>query len=145
MSQQVQTPPQYEAAPLPSGSMDPEPVNPTQTTPPPARPARGRRGGFRISELILLSVAVVDLFLGLDFLFRAAAIGSGGFVAVVDRVGGALASPFSAIFRPGVPPVGHTTDWAALLALVIYTLAALVLVRLIHLLTDPLRRRPAAV
>jgi hypothetical protein len=40
-----------------------------------------------------------------------------------------------------VPQVGHTTFWAAPLALAIYTVAALVLLRLIHLLTSPLRRR----
>jgi len=94
-----------------------------------------------MGELILLSVAIVDAFLALDFVFRATAVSQDGFVSVVGHVGGALASPFGGIFRPGVPQVGHTTFWAALLALAIYTVAALVLLRLIHLLTSPLRRR----
>jgi hypothetical protein len=96
--------------------------------------------GHQLSELILLCVAVVDAFLALDFVFRATAVSRDGFVGVVTRVGDALASPFAGLFRPGVPPVGHTTFWAALLALAIYTIAALILIRLIHLLTSPLRR-----
>ncbi|MGC1184630.1 MAG: hypothetical protein WBA31_05685 [Candidatus Dormiibacterota bacterium] len=134
MSMEVQTPPEYQ-----TGSAPEQPsTQRAETAPTGSKPSRVR--GFRISELILLSVLVVDAFLALDFVFRATAVGRDGFVSIVDRVGGALASPFAGIFRAGVPQVGHTTFWAALLALAIYTLAALVLVRLIHLVSRPLRR-----
>ncbi|MGC2191474.1 MAG: hypothetical protein WA751_03980 [Candidatus Dormiibacterota bacterium] len=142
MSMEVQAPPEYQ----------PKPPQPTQAGSQPTispavgedrgRPAQASRWrGYRVGELILLSVTIVDAFLALDFVFRATAVSQDGFVSVVDRVGGALASPFAGIFRPGVPQVGHTTFWAALLALAIYTVAALVLLRLIHLLSSPLRRR----
>lgn len=94
----------------------------------------------RLSELIGLAILVVDLFLALDFVFRAVAVSRDGFVQVVDRVGNALASPFAGIFKNS-HAVGHTTFWAALIALVVYTLAALILIRIVHLLTSPLRRQ----
>jgi len=137
---EVQAPPEYQ----------PNPPPPVQApTKPAASPEVGERRpgksspwrGFRVGELILLSVAIVDAFLALDFVFRATAATDDGFVSVVSRVGGALASPFAGIFRPGVPQVGHTTFWAAILALAIYTVAALVLLRLIHLVSNPLRSR----
>ncbi len=100
------------------------------------------RGGLRLGELIWLCVAVVDAFLGLDFLFRAIALSSAGFVNVVERVGDSLASPFAPIFaNRNVPAVDHTTFWGALLAIVIYTLAAWVLMRLIHLFSHPTSAR----
>ncbi|HVC22323.1 MAG TPA: hypothetical protein VNH82_02685 [Candidatus Dormibacteraeota bacterium] len=134
MSMEVHAPPEYQTNP----ASDQRPAQTPEVSSTKTKPSRGR--GFRISELILLSVLVVDAFLALDFLFRATAVGPDGFVSIVDRVGGALASPFAGIFRAGVPQVGHTTFWAALLALAIYTLAALVLVRLLHLVSRPLRR-----
>ncbi len=100
------------------------------------------RGGYRLGELVWLCLAVVDAFLGLDFLFRAVAVSNSGFVAVVVRVGDALASPFAGIFaRASLPQVDHTTFWAALLAIVVYTVAAWVLLRLVRLLAGPSYRR----
>ena len=140
MSMEVPAPPESE----PNA---PQPVRTEQQPAPSPGTSRQRRPGkvapkrgHQLSELILLCVAVVDAFLALDFVFRATAVSRDGFVGVVARVGDALASPFAGLFRPGVPAVGHTTFWAALLALAIYTIAALILIRLIHLLTSPLRR-----
>ncbi len=138
---EVQAPPDYQPSPTPAAeTIQADSANRRRHRP---QSWSGWRG-YRIGELILLSVSVVDAFLALDFVFRAGATSHGGFVSVVDRVGGALASPFAGIFRPGVPQVGHTTYWAALLALVVYTVAAMVLLRLMHLVTSPRRHRPAA-
>lgn len=93
----------------------------------------------RLGELIAIAILVVDAFLALDFVFRALAVGRDGFVQVVDRVGDALASPFAGIFKD-THAVGHTTFWAALIAIAVYTVAALILIRIVHLLTSPLRR-----
>lgn len=100
----------------------------------------GPRAHDRLTELIGIAILVVDLFLALDFVFRAVAASRDGFVQVVDRVGDALASPFAGIFRD-THAVGHTTFWAALIALVVYTLAALILLRIIRLLTSPIRTK----
>ncbi|HEY6538696.1 MAG TPA: hypothetical protein VI138_06630 [Candidatus Dormibacteraeota bacterium] len=138
MSMEVQTPPESRTTTRtvdqPTGQRQVE----TRTS---RRRWVGTGRGLRISELVLLSVLVVDAFLALDFVFRATAVAGDGFVSIVDRVGNALASPFAGIFRSGVPAVGHTTFWAALLALAVYTIAALIVVRLLHLLSSPLRRR----
>lgn len=105
-----------------------------------ARKRTGPSARARLRELIGLAILVVDLFLALDFVFRAVAASRDGFVQVVDRVGDALASPFAGIFHTN-HAVGHTTFWAALIALVVYTLAALILIRIIHLITSPMRTR----
>jgi roadblock/LC7 domain-containing protein len=81
-------------------------------------------------------LAVVDAFLALDFVFRAIAAQDAGFVNVVSRVGNALASPFTGIFsHQVVPQVDHTTFWAALVAIVIYTVGVWILLRLLTLLS----------
>jgi hypothetical protein len=124
---------------------------PTEQTQPPVqksearetkvvRQAKGPSAHDRLGELIGLAILVVDLFLALDFVFRALAVSRDGFVQVVDRVGNALASPFAGIFHD-THAVGHTTYWAALIALVVYTVAALILIRIVHLLTSPIRRQ----
>lgn len=105
-----------------------------------ARQRTGPSAHDRLGELIGLAILVVDLFLALDFVFRAVAASRDGFVQVVDRVGDALASPFAGIFKSS-HAVGHTTFWAALLALVVYTVAALILIRIVHLVTSPMRSR----
>lgn len=135
MSMEVQLPPEYQAAPTAANEHSAAPgpsASPTTT-----KAVRRRR--FRAAELILLCVLVVDAFLALDFVFRATAVTQDGFVTIVDRVGNALANPFAGLLRTGVGRVGHTTFWAALLALAVYTIAALILVRIMHLLSSPFR------
>lgn len=105
-----------------------------------ARKPTGPSAHDRLGELIGLAILVVDLFLALDFVFRAVAATRDGFVQVVDRVGDSLASPFAGIFHD-THAVGHTTYWAALIALVVYTVAALILIRIVHLVTSPMRRQ----
>ncbi len=132
-----------------SGTAERYPARPAETPPqsapvetaPPRRAARRGLLGMRLGELIWVCALVVDAFLGLDFLFRALALSHDGFVQVVEKVGGSLARPFSGLFSAGAPTVGHTAFWPALVALVVYTLAALVLIRLLRLLTSPLQSR----
>ncbi|MGA9919924.1 MAG: hypothetical protein WBR23_01495 [Candidatus Dormiibacterota bacterium] len=142
MSMEVQAPPERQPSPAAAPAVGSPPAVARTEAGRPSRAAKASsRRGYRLGELILLSVAIVDAFLALDFVFRATAVSQDGFVSVVDRVGGALASPFAGLFRPGVPQVGHTTYWSALLAVAVYTVAALVLLRLLHLLSSPVRRR----
>jgi hypothetical protein len=112
------------------------PVNAkTRTTGGPAR-------SLRLGEVIWLGLAVVDGFLAVDFLLRALAASGTGIVGLVTRVGNVLASPFFGVFnRPGVPKVDHTTFWAALVAIVIYTLASWILIRLLRLVVAPAPQR----
>ncbi|MHB1639979.1 MAG: hypothetical protein ACYCUD_09105 [Candidatus Dormibacteria bacterium] len=83
----------------------------------------------RIRDLTWLTVGVVDLFLALDFVLRAVSAPADGFVSLVTRIGNALGSPFSGIFRGHAPHLGSTGDWPLILALAVYTVAAWLLVR----------------
>lgn len=96
---------------------------------------------YRLRELVWLAAVVVDAFLALDFLFRAIAAPSDGFVLIVLRVGNALASPFSGLFRGTSASIGRTSFWSALIAIVIYSLAAWVVTRLITLVAGTGKRR----
>ncbi len=105
-----------------------------------AAPSRG--GPARLEELVWLCLAVVDAFLAMDFLLQAVGALGGGFVEVVERVGNTLAGPFSGVFYSQTPPrLGHTELWYALVAIVVYTLAAWILLRLLRLLAPPGYRR----
>ncbi|MGH7692754.1 MAG: hypothetical protein ACREOA_08605 [Candidatus Dormibacteria bacterium] len=125
----------------PAATADHEPVPP----PSPVAKDLGRRasatdarGGFRLAELIWLCLGVVDAFLALDFLLKAIAAQGPGFVSVVTGVGDALANPFIGVFSgQAVPQVDHTTFWAALVAIVVYTVAAWLAIRLLRLLAAP--------
>lgn len=77
---------------------------------------------------------MVDLFLAMDFVLRALSAPNDGFVVMVTRVGDALASPFMGIVSARAPRLGLTHDWPLVLAVVVYTLAAWLLVRLWALL-----------
>jgi hypothetical protein len=118
---------------------------PDATTSPSSAPAVATAGGpgrTRLGEFIWLCLAVVDTFLALDFLLRAIAARDSGFVGVVSRIGNALASPFVGVFnRQGLPRVDHTSFWAALLAIVIYTVAAWIVLRLLRLMAAPAHPR----
>ena len=97
--------------------------------------------GFRGSQMVWVSIAIVDLFLALDFIFFAAGANNVGFGSIVYTVGGALAAPFRGIFNITTAPQGHPLQWADILALVIYTLAAWLVTRLIVVATTPSNRR----
>ena len=90
--------------------------------------------GGRLRDLTWLASAVVDLFLALDFVLRALSAPKDGFVAVVTRTGDALASPFMGIVSGSAPRLGLTHDWPLVLAVVVYTLAAWLLVRVLAIL-----------
>lgn len=143
----MDTPPTYTQDP-PATTTSGRPVYPTQSTPVQKSAVRDRSvvrqptgpsAHDRLSELIVLAILVVDLFLALDFVFRAVLASRDGFVQIVLRVGDALAGPFAGIFT-NTNAAGHATFWAALIALAVYTVAALILLRIIHLVTSPIRR-----
>ena len=99
--------------------------------------------GFRGRQMVWISIAIVDLFLALDFIFFAAGAHNVGFGSIVYTVGGALAAPFRGIFNITTAPQGHPLQWADILALVIYTLAAWLVSRVILVGTTPSNRRGA--
>ncbi len=129
-------PPARAAAPAPSAA---PPGRPSGS----ARPSMATELGWRLRELTWLAAGVVDLFLALDFGFRAVGAPPDGFVSVVTRIGDALASPFSGIIRGNAPRVGLTNSWPLVLALLVYTVAAWLLVRFLAVLLGSAPRRRA--
>ena len=101
--------------------------------------------GFRGRQTVWVCIAIVDLFLALDFIFFAAGANDTGFASLVYTIGGALAAPFRGIFNITTAPHGHPLQWADLLAILIYTLAAWIVNRLILIATTPSDRRGATI
>ena len=100
-------------------------------------------GSSRLAQLVWLVVGVVDAILALDFIFRAAGGANTGFAHYVYRIGGWLAAPFAGIFTNTPITNGRTfVRWADVLAVVIYTLAALAVVKLVQIVATPRARTP---
>ena|SRR5579864_2128283 len=90
--------------------------------------------GFRTRQLVWMFLVVVDLILALRFAFTAAAANDVGFVSAMNRAGEALAYPFRGIFGATVSG-GHVLQWVDLVAIVIYTVAAWIVARLVLIVT----------
>jgi hypothetical protein len=92
----------------------------------------GRAPGI---EVVWLIAGIVVAFLALDFIFHAAGANDVGFAAFVFAVGKALASPFAGIFKTATAARGNLIVWADVLAMVIYVLAAAVVVKVVTLIS----------
>lgn len=90
----------------------------------------------RVNQFIWLLAGIAGAILVLDFIFRAAGGANTGFAHYIYRLGGWLAAPFDGIFSNAI--VNHTLiRWADVLALVVYTLAAFALTRLVLIMSRP--------
>jgi hypothetical protein len=100
-------------------------------------------GSSRLAQFVWLVVGIVDVILALDFIFRAAGGANTGFAHYVYRIGGWLSAPFAGIFTNTPITNGRTfVRWADVLAVVIYTLAALAVVKLVQIVATPRARTP---
>ena len=118
-----------------------------QTTTPPASPSSSSSGetavyrqrttssGSRLGQLVWLAAGVVDLVLALDFVLKLAGANITGFVAFIGGLASALAVPFAGIFTTHTAAVGRVTQWADIVAIIIYTAAAWIVVRLIEIVS----------
>jgi hypothetical protein len=95
--------------------------------------------GYRGRQAVWLAVAVVDAFLALRFVLLAAEAGASGFTSFIYTVGVALSHPFQTVFGTTTSS-GHPLQWAALLAIAVYTFAAWVASRLILIAATPSSR-----
>ncbi|MGH7721626.1 MAG: hypothetical protein ACRENL_02170 [Candidatus Dormibacteria bacterium] len=94
--------------------------------------------GYRTIQLIWLIAGVVDIILALDFIFRAVNANNTGFAHYIYRLGGWLAAPFAGIFNSSTVANGTTVyRWSDVLAVVIYTVAAWILAKLVRIITTP--------
>jgi hypothetical protein len=135
------------AAPIPGEAH----VNGTPVTQPVAAPravVTVRRGtvltepGYRAVQLVWLMLTVAEAFVALRVIFKAVnANPSAGFVDLVAAVAGALVAPFHPIVADARLGGGGVLETGSLIAMAVFLAAALVLVRLIRILTAP--RMPA--
>src|SRR5450756_710274 len=85
-----------------------------------------------VGRVVYWVVGVVDVIIGARFVLRLlGANPSAGFTKLVYQVSTALISPFLAVF-PTPRVQGSAFDWSALLAIVVYALAAWGIVALMH-------------
>ena len=106
----------------PEGASRPDPTSPISGS-------LAQDRGSRLRELTWLTATVADLFLASDFLLRADGAGRGSFVTTVAPVGNSLASALQGIASPDAPRVGQADDWPRVLAVIVYTVAAVLVAR----------------
>jgi hypothetical protein len=114
----------------------------TQTVADPATGASLRRSSTSVwsgrspgVEFVWLIAGIVLAFLALDFVFHAAGANNIGFASFVFTVGKALDAPFAGIFKTAYASHGNLIVWADILAMVIYALAAAVVVKVVTLIS----------
>jgi hypothetical protein len=122
------------------------PPAPPVTAPPVMRRVRRTtvltEPGYRAVQLVWLLLTVAEAFVALRVIFRAVSANPvAGFVRFVDTVAGALVSPFQSIVADVRLGSGGILEIGSLIAMAVFLAAALVLVRLIRILTAP---RPPA-
>ena len=93
--------------------------------------------GYRTIQLIWLIAGVVDIILALDFIFKAANANNTGFAHYIYRLGGWLAAPFSGIFNNTTTANGTVFRWQDVLAVVVYTIAAWIVAKLVRITATP--------
>ena len=94
--------------------------------------------GARLKSTVWLAVGVVDLILALDFIFKLVASANVGFVGFINSVAGALNAPFRGVLASAAPN-GRTAYWPDVLGIVVYLIAAWIVVTLIGIMAA---RRP---
>jgi hypothetical protein len=81
--------------------------------------------------MVWLLAGIVLAFLALDFIFHASGANNVGFAAFVFSVATFLAAPFAGIFKTTYAAHGNLIIWADVLAMVIYALLAVVIVKVV--------------
>jgi hypothetical protein len=92
----------------------------------------------RAKSTVWLAVGVVDLVLALDFVFKLLASTAVGFVGFIASVATALAAPFRGVMATSVT-TGHYASWPNVVGIVVYLIAAWIVVSLIGITAT---RRP---
>ncbi|MGA9113367.1 MAG: hypothetical protein WB802_06160 [Candidatus Dormiibacterota bacterium] len=120
----------------------------TQTTSDPVTGVATRRSSTRawsgrplVARIVGLAAGIVFIFLGFDFIFRAAGAADVGFGAFVYTIGGALAAPFAGIFKTASTTSGTVIVWADILAVVVYAIAAVIVAKVVSMSSDQRARR----
>lgn len=87
--------------------------------------------GYRARQIVWLCATIVNFILALRFIFLAAGASDEGFAGFIYAAGAALASPFRGILGTSSAGNGHPLEWADLVAIAVYTLAAWIVARIV--------------
>ncbi len=101
--------------------------------------------GLQLRQLVWLACGVVDAILALDFVFKLMGANAIGFVLFIGNVAGALAAPFRGILATTVTPGAHVAYWPDVVAVIVYAIAAWIVVVLIGIVATPRAVRSARV
>ena len=88
---------------------------------------------FRIKSAVWLAAGVVDAIMALDFIFKLLASADVGFIAFISGLAAPLSAPFRGVLTSSVS-TGHYAYWADVAGIVIYTIAAGIVVALIGIM-----------
>jgi hypothetical protein len=97
--------------------------------------------GSRLQSTVWLAVGIVDVILALAFVFKLLASANVGFVGFIYSVAGYLSVPFGGVFASSVS-TGHYAYWPDVVGIVVYLIAAWIVVSLIGIMVG--RRSPQA-
>jgi len=92
--------------------------------------------GPRWTQAVWLAIGIVDIVLAMDFVFKILAANETGFVSFVAQVAGSIAAPFQGTFSEQTLTTGHVTHWADVVAIIVYTIGAWIVARLIMLMAN---------
>lgn len=89
---------------------------------------------FRSYQVIWYLLGVAEVLLGFRFILKAGGANPGSpFVAFVYTLSGALVAPFRGVFS-STAVEGSVIEWASLLAMLVYVVAAYALIHLFQLI-----------
>lgn len=93
-------------------------------------------GIFQTAQVVDYVLGVVEVALALRFVLELFGANTANwFVNAVYGLTGVLMAPFNAVFRNTVSQ-GATFEWSVLVAMLVYALLALAIIRLIEVVTD---------
>jgi hypothetical protein len=92
--------------------------------------------GFRAKNLVWLAAGIVDAILALDFVFKIAGSADVGFVSFIWSIASPLSAPFRGVLASTVS-TGHYAYWPDIAGIVVYSIAAWIVVALIGIMTAP--------
>jgi hypothetical protein len=91
---------------------------------------------FRAVQTVWFLLSVVEAFIGLRVVFRAAAAADTGFVSFIYGVSAALVAPFRGI-TTDYANRGNVVEIGSIIAMVVYLIAAYLVVKLVRIVTAP--------
>jgi hypothetical protein len=87
--------------------------------------------GYRARQIVWLCAGIVNAILALRFIFLAIGAQDNGFAGFIYAAGSALAAPFRGIVGTSSAGNGHPLEWADLVAIAVYTLAAWIVAKIV--------------